>query len=170
MREEIDDPRALFLHGLRTMYGVEEALRDDVLPRLRARVHAASLVCALDRHLLETEQHVENLRRVFTLVGESRAAVRSPALAGLESEHDRALAAIPEHDRAVVDLAIAQAILRTEHLEVAGYESLVTLALALGVDGLAVHLLRENAGQDAYALEQAEHALAQLVAEKVEAG
>jgi len=53
-------------------------------------------------------------------------------------------------------------------VEVASYRFLVHAALALDVDEVAVGLLRLNLEQDAFALEQAEHALVKLLAKKVE--
>jgi ferritin-like metal-binding protein YciE len=66
------------------------------------------------------------------------------------------------------DLACLAEILRTEHAEIGTYEFLVQTALALGLDDEAVRLLRLNMEQDAYALEQAAHTLAKVLAEKVE--
>jgi len=47
-------------------------------------------------------------------------------------------------------------------------ELLVRAALALDLDGDAVRLLRLDLEQHAYALEEADHALGTLLAEKVE--
>ena len=75
---------------------------------------------------------------------------------------------IGDEDAETEDLAILAEILRTEHVEIGSYEFLVETALALGLDEEAVRLLRLNMEQDAYALEQAEHTLAKVLAEKVE--
>ncbi|HKB94310.1 MAG TPA: DUF892 family protein [Gaiellaceae bacterium] len=144
--------KELFVHELRTMLDVEQRLAKDVLPGLRERAHAAGLRRALDRHLLETEEHVENLRRVFAFTGEP--------LVPRDAE-------LPE-PAAGNDVEILVSTLRTEALEVASYTFLVHAAQALAVDEDAVRLLRLNMEQDAYALEEAEKELAKLLAEKVE--
>lgn len=133
----------IFSEELEAMLALERRLADEVLPGLRERAQAADLQAALDRHLLETEAHVESLKLVRAL------AVDAPALAG-------------EDFRILLD------VLRTEALEVAAYRFLVHVANELGVDEAAVRMLRLNMEQDGYALEQAEHALAKLLAEKAE--
>lgn len=133
----------LFSQELESLLELERRLADEVLPELRKRAHAVDLRADLDRHLLETETHVANLKSVRAL------AVHAGALEG-------------------EDFAILLDVLRTEALEVAAYRFLVHAANALGLDEEAVRLLRLNMEQDAYALEQAEHALAHLLAQKVE--
>jgi ferritin-like metal-binding protein YciE len=148
----------LFLHRLRRMLWVEETLAAETLPRLREQAHANQLARALDRHLLETEGHVRNLGRVFVAIGERAVAVESVAFRALEAE------------QMLDDLALIDVVSHYEHLELAGYETLVQLAQALdvGVFQDVVYLLRTNLEQDAYALEELERALVQLLAEKVE--
>jgi ferritin-like metal-binding protein YciE len=165
----IGDARELFLHRLRQMLWIEETLARETLPRLRGRAHANHLAWALDRHLLETEGHVRNLGRVFVAVGERARAVESVAFRGLEAEAEALLAQV-DGDRFLVDLALIDAVSASEHLEVAGYESLVHLAQALevGVFQDVVYLLRTNMEQDAYALEELERGLTKLLAEKIE--
>ena len=133
----------LFSEELEALLALERRLAEEVLPGLRERAHAADLLRALDRHLLETEGHVENLKLVRAL------AVGAPSLEG-------------------EDFRILVEVLRTEALEVAVYRFLVHAANALDLDEEAMRLLRLNMEQDAYALEQAEHALAKLLAEKLE--
>lgn len=144
--------RELFFRELHAILDVEQRLAKDVLPGLRERAHAVGLRAALDRHLLETEEHVENLRRVFAFTGEPLVP------------HE---ARLPE-PAAGNDVEILISILRTEALEVASYTFLVQAAQALAVDEDAVRLLRLNMEQDAYALEEAEKELAKLLAENVE--
>jgi ferritin-like metal-binding protein YciE len=165
----ITDARALFLHRLRQMLWIEETLARETLPRLREQAHANHLAWALDRHLLETEGHVRNLGRVFVAVGERAHALESVAFRGLEAEAEELLASAGD-DRFLGDLALIDAVMHSEHLEVAGYEGLVHLAQALeaGVFQDVVYLLRTNLEQDAYALEELERALAKLLAEKIE--
>lgn len=132
----------LFTHELEALLELEQRLLDEVLPGLRERAQAVELRAALDRHQLQTKEHVANLRRVRALAGTTE-------LRGGDYE-------------------ILAEILRVEHRELAAYELLVRMALALDVDGDAVRLLRLNMEQDAYAVEEADHALTELLAEKVE--
>jgi hypothetical protein len=74
----------------------------------------------------------------------------------------------PPADAPVGDdvLPLAETI-RVKHVELARYTVLVHLAQALGADDESVHLLRQSMEEEEYALEQAEHALVRLLAEKV---
>ena len=134
----------LFRTELEALLELEQRLLDDVLPGLRERARSADLRAALDRHILETEEHVANLKSVRALSY------------GSDAEQTE-------------DLAILAEILRAEHLEVARYAFVVEVARALDVDQDAIRLLRLNMEQDDYAREQAEHTLAKLLAEKVTA-
>jgi ferritin-like metal-binding protein YciE len=167
MAATIDDPRKLFMHQLRTMLWVELTLADEILPELYDHVHAVDLKWALERHRLETEGHVRNLRRAFEILHEPGDPEESPSLLGLKKEHDLLMTMVPDEREEVVDLFHMDAIARSEHLEIAAYNGLYHLGRALGEDEVAA-LLRENLEQEGHALEQAEHALAKLLAEKVE--
>jgi ferritin-like metal-binding protein YciE len=164
----IAEPRQLFLHQLRTMLWIELKLADEVLPELYGHVHAVDLKWALERHRHETEGHVKNLRRVFHLLEEPGDPEESAVLLGLTEEHDRLMRQLDLDRTDVVDLFHLDVIARTEHLEIAAYDGLVHAVQALGADAEAVLLLRENLEQEEHALEQAEHALTKLLAEKVE--
>jgi ferritin-like metal-binding protein YciE len=124
------------------LLALEEELANEVLPRLRDRSHATDLRSALERHLRETDEHVLRLRRIL------RGPLVEAPMSG--------------------DLATLAEIVQTEHLELARYTVLIHLAQALGLDDEVVHLLRRSIGEEEFALEQAEHALVKLLAEKIE--
>ncbi len=168
MATPIQDPRELFVHQLRTMLWVELTLADDVLPELFELVHSTHLKWAVERHLLETRDHVKNLRRVLVHLEEPANPEQTPALVALKQEHDTLLKSVPEHDLALRDIVHCDAIARTEHYELAAYSGLVHLGKALGIDHELVTALRENMEQESHALEQVEHGLAELLAEQVE--
>jgi ferritin-like metal-binding protein YciE len=163
----IRTPQELFAHRLRTMLWVEQRLVDEILPMLYDHVHAVDLKYGIERHMLETRQHVRTLQTVLHLLGESAHPEESPALLGLEAEHD-ALMKLVDRDRPdVVDLMHAEVVAQSEHQEIAAYDSLVSTAHALGEEEIA-SMLREILEQEQYALELAEKAAAKLLAEKVE--
>lgn len=168
MATPIGNPRELLLHQLRTMLWVELTLAEEVLPELYEGVHAADLKWALERHTLETEQHVKSLRHVFSVLQAPGDPEESPGLKGLLQEHHAVLGSVDRERRDLVDLVHADSIARSEHLEIAAYSGLVHLAQALGLPHDVVTALRENMGQEELALEHAERAQAKLLAEKVE--
>jgi ferritin-like metal-binding protein YciE len=146
----------LFEHRLRTMLWIEQTLATELLPALRERVHAPQLKRGLERHLLETEGHVEVLRRLAGNHG-----VESAALVGVKTDLDLLAAEIDSPVAA--DLAHAAAMAQTEHLEIAAYESLAAAAAALGDEETALEL-REILEQEQYALEEVERAQLELLA------
>jgi ferritin-like metal-binding protein YciE len=162
-------PRDLFVRQLRTMLWVELTLADEVLPELYEHLHSTDLRFDVDRHLLETEGHVRNLRLVFAELGERADPEPTPVLPALRAEHAALLSSIPADAGALRDLAHAGAIARTEHYEIASYDALVHLAKALGLGLHVVTLLREILEQEMHALEQVEHGLSKLLAERIEA-
>jgi ferritin-like metal-binding protein YciE len=156
----------LLVQQLQTMLWVEETLAGEVLPELFETVGSPELRYDVEKHILETQGHAQNLRVVLARVDARADPEPSPVLPALRAEHAALLQGTPEPLR---DLVHAGAIARTEHYEVAAYSGLAHLAQALGLELDLVRLLRENMEQDAYALEQVEHALAKLLAERVSA-
>ncbi len=166
-RRELRLPRDLLGHRLRTMLWVEETLAGEILPELYDHVHAADLKLSLERHLLETQQHVRTVRRGLELLGERVVPEPSEALLGLRREHDELmrLVGLERHD--VVDLMHAQVIAAGEHLEIAAYEGLRATANALGEAEIG-SMLQEVLEQEEYALELVTRATTKLLAERVE--
>ncbi len=167
MAQQLTTPRELLGAYLRQMLWIERQLAEEVLPRLSEQSHAPGLRAGFDRHLLETETHADT---VLDVLGDLRVPAEpeeSPGFRGLVEEHAQLLGRVSEDDHLLTDLAHAVAALATEHLELATYESLVSLAESLGEEEVGIRL-REVMEQEEFALEQVERALAKLLAEKVE--
>jgi ferritin-like metal-binding protein YciE len=165
--EPLTSPRELLAARLRQMLWVELKLSAEVLPELLEHAHADDLRHGLERHLLETQGHVSTLRDILRELEIPAEPEVSPALQGLVREHEQLVKQILGEDGLLSDLAHAQAAAASEHLEIAAYESLAALAEVLGEESIAIRL-REVREQEEFALEQVEHALAQLLAEKIE--
>jgi ferritin-like metal-binding protein YciE len=166
---QLTTPRELLAACLRQMLWIERQLADDVLPRLSEQAHAPDLRRGFGRHLLETEAHVETVRDVLGDLRVPAEPEESPGFRGLVEEHAQLVGRVSEDDHLLTDLAHAVAALATEHLELATYESLVSLAESLGEEEAGIRL-REVMEQEEFALEQVEGAMAKLLAEKVESG
>jgi ferritin-like metal-binding protein YciE len=141
-----------FVQRLQTMLWIEETLAADVLPLLRANAASTDLHYGLDRHQLETKQHALTVRTILTLLGERHDPQPTGDLAPPDLEHG--------------DFGIAESIAKTEHLEIAAYTALRSLANALGEEEIAGRL-QEILEQEQYALELAEKATAKFLAEHV---
>lgn len=169
MAEHLTTPRQLLAACLRQMLWIERELAYDALPQLSEQAHAPDLRAAFDRHLLETEAHADTVRDVLDDLRVPAEPEESPGFLGLMAEHEQLLGRVAEDNHALTDLAHAVAALATEHLELATYKSLVSLAEALGEGEVGIRL-REVQEQEGIALELVESAMAKLLAEKVESG
>jgi ferritin-like metal-binding protein YciE len=165
--ELLTNPRELLASRLRQMLWIELQLSTHVLPQLREQAHATDLQWAFERHLLETEGHVGTVQDVLHELQVPADPEESPAFAGLVEEHERLVKQALEERGLLTDLAHAQAAAATEHLEMASYQSLASLAETLGEESVAIRL-REVMEQEELALEQVERATAKLLAEQVE--
>jgi len=125
---EITTPRDLFLHELGDILYVEEKLEQEVLPKLIDEVTDGEFKQGLEKHLQQTRQHVENVEEVFSKLGVEAQTEECVGFEGLKAEHDQL---VGESSTDVIDLVDAGAAARTEHYEIAAYESLIALARAL---------------------------------------
>jgi ferritin-like metal-binding protein YciE len=148
----ITEPRQLFVSDLQSMLYVEQRLANDVLPELANEIKNGEFKEKITHHLEETKQHVANLERVFELLGEEPKPDKSHAVDGLVAQHDKVVKNIETDE--VRDFFDACAAAKTEHLEIAAYEGLITAAESLG-DSEIVGLLEENLDQEKDALRQA---------------
>ena len=167
MAGQLTTPRELLAACLRQMLWIERELAYDVLPRLREQAHAPDLRAGFGRHLVETKAHAATVRDVLGDLRVSAEPEESPGFRGLVAEHEQLVGRVAEGDHLLRDLAHGVAALATEHLELATYESLVSLAESLGEEEVGIRL-REVLEQEELALEQVEGAMAKLLAEKVE--
>ena len=151
----------LFIHRLHQILWVEERLSDEILPLFYEHVHATDLKYGIERHQLETKQHVRTIRTILNLLGERQDGIESPALLGLKAEHDRLMEEFPN------DLMHCGVLAESEHLEIAAYTTLRSMANALGEEDIAMRLT-EILEQEEYALELVHKATAKILAETVE--
>ena len=141
----------LLVDRLRRMLWVEERLHDEVLPAALDRARANDLRYGIERHIVETKEHVLAVRTILMLLGEKQVGADEPAL---------------EVELGDTDLELCAALARTEHLEIASYTFLRSLANAHGEEDIGVRLT-EILEQEEYALELVEKATAKILAETV---
>lgn len=147
----ISDPRDLVVDELGSLLYLERQLAEKVLPKLEEEVADEELRDAVERHLEHTRGHIANIEHAFELLGESPTVKRTLALKGLSRDHAQQTKKL-ETER-LQDLAHAEAAAKTEHVEIAAYESLITLAESLGELDV-VRLLEENLRQEEEALRE----------------
>jgi ferritin-like metal-binding protein YciE len=146
-------PRELFMHELQDVYYAEQQLVKR-LPKMVDEAADSELSGGLQKHLEETKQHVVNLERVFSEMGQKPKGTRCPGIEGIAEEHDlfmRETQPSPE----VTDMFLTGAAARVEHYEIAAYNGLITMAKGLG-ETKAADLLKQNLTQEQRALEAVE--------------
>jgi ferritin-like metal-binding protein YciE len=159
MSTQIQNPRQFFLQELGEMLYVEQTLARDVLPQLCNEVKDDRLRQGMEAHLQQTQQHASNLERCFQVLGEQPQAQESPALQGLKQAHDQRAPMIQADQ--LRDFFDCEAAAKTEHLEVAAYRGLISMASQIG-DSEVQQLLEQNCRQDEQAMQQLENMGQQL--------
>ena len=159
----IETPHELFVHKLGAALTMEETIL-QMLEHLRQEASDPKLQRDLQQHYRETEQQVENLKRIFDALGAEPEKQSSPAIEGLEKEGKEM---IKEVDDSLVDSVILGGVIETEHHEIAVYDGLIIKAEQMGDDDI-VALLQENLEQEEAALDKAvkaaEQSAQQLIA------
>lgn len=148
----LSTPRDLFLHELGDILYVEQKLADEVLPKLIDEVQSAELRKGFERHLEQTRAHITNVEQVFDSLDEQPTAEKCIGFEGLKKEHDELL---EEASKDLVDLVDAGAAARTEHYEIAAYETLIGMARSLD-ESEAAGILEENLKEEKEALREVE--------------
>jgi ferritin-like metal-binding protein YciE len=137
---QITTPRELFVHELGAILYVERKLANETLPELISEVQDDEFRQALEQHLKQTQSHVDNVERVFQLLGEEPSEEKCVGFEGLRSEHEKL---VEETSAELIDSVDLGAAARTENYEIAAYEGLRRMAKAIGEEK-AVELLDKN--------------------------
>jgi ferritin-like metal-binding protein YciE len=160
--KSIESPRELFVHKLGAALTMEETIL-EMLEKLQEEANDSSLRRNLKQHRTQTQGHVENLRQVFTALGEEPEKQPCPAIEGLKKEGDQLLDKV---DESLVDAVILSGVMETEHHEIAVYDGLIIQAERMGDDDV-IALLNENIEEEEATLKKAVAAAEQLAKETV---
>jgi ferritin-like metal-binding protein YciE len=159
----ISEPRDLFVTSLTEMLYVEQKLADEVLPELHKQIRTPEFKQGVQRHIEETQRHADNLHRVFDVLGEEPKIDKSHSLDGLVAQREKVIKKIDSAD--VREVFNAGAAAKTEHLEIAAYESMIKTAEGLGQSEI-VELLEENLADEKDTLKEVEKIAEKLTKEK----
>jgi len=117
------------------------------LPKMAEAAHHPKLKEAFKKHLLQTEGHVERLRKVFGMLGEAAEQKPCKAMMGLIEEGKETIKEGADKRPIAADLALIAAAQRVEHYEIACYGTVRGLARQLGeID--AARLLSHTLGEE----------------------
>jgi ferritin-like metal-binding protein YciE len=134
----------LLIEELKDLYDAEHQIT-KALPKMVKAATNPQLQTAFSAHLTETEGHIQRLHNVFDLLGVKAERKTCKAMRGILEEADEVLK--EDADPYVKDAALIASAQRVEHYEMAGYGTVRTFALTLGLDEIAT-LLQENLEQE----------------------
>jgi ferritin-like metal-binding protein YciE len=130
----------VLLDELRDMYSAENQLV-KALPKLAKGAKNPKLKQLFAAHLQETKGQVERLKKVFAALGEKPTGQHCNGMEGVIEEGKDALE--KDEEGASFDSGLIGAALRTEHYEIAGYETCISMATTLALPQVA-KLLSSN--------------------------
>ncbi len=121
------------------------------LPKMAEAAHNPRLREAFEKHLVQTQGHVERLKQAFELLGVRAQAKPCKAMEGLVAEGEETIEEGADKEELAADLALITAAQKVEHYEISGYGTLRQLARQLGefqVYELLTHTLGEEESAD----------------------
>jgi ferritin-like metal-binding protein YciE len=136
----------LFVHTLRDIYYAEKKIVKS-LPGMIDKATDETLISGFERHLDQTQGHIERVEKVFKMHGVEANAVRCPAIDGIIEEADEISDEI--EDDAVLDAALIAAAQAVEHYEITRYGTLIAWARMLGREDCAAVLAQNLAEEKA---------------------
>lgn len=131
-----------FVHHLEELYYVENRLV-EVLDGMAADVTDEALAEGIERHREQTRDHVNRLEQVFEAIDEPSQQRELPTFDALLEERE-ALLDDAAGDEDMMNLCDHGVAVKNEHLEIAGYESLIMLARKLDYPREVRNLLEAN--------------------------
>ncbi len=138
------DLDGLFKHFLRDIYYAEQKIL-KTLPEMAEKADASDLRRAFEEHRGETEEQIENLKKVFESLGLEARGETCEAIKGILEEGEEIMEETKDADaRDSGMIAAAQAV---EHYEITRYGTLVSWAKTLGYHE-AASLLQKNLDQE----------------------
>jgi Mn-containing catalase len=102
------------------------------LPKMAEAANHPKLKEAFEKHLVQTQGHVERLQQAFGLLDEEATPKACKAMMGLVAEGEETIEETREKDPLAADLALIAAAQRVEHYEISAYGTARGLARQLG--------------------------------------
>src|SRR3954468_22434212 len=135
----------LFVEELKDLYSAENQLL-KALPKMAKAATSKELKNGFEKHLKQTEQHVDRLEQIFDELEASPKGKKCKAMEGLIEEGAEVISEDAEPE--VKDAALIAAAQRVEHYEIAGYGCVRTYARLMGNDQ-AAKLLQQTLDEEA---------------------
>ncbi len=133
-----------FLHELGDIYDAENRFLKAQQEMLKAATDS-TLKEGIEQHIGESERQIQNLERVFELLGEKAKGEPCDAAKGIVTEGQKNLE--EAGTGAIRDCLIGSSLTRAEHYEIVGYTGLIVGARGMG-NKEVVSLLQQNLQQE----------------------
>lgn len=130
--------KELFEDSLKDIYWAEKALL-KALPKMQKNATDEKLKAGIEKHITETEMHVERLEACFSALGKKAQAKKCDAMQGLLDEGKSIME--ETEPGAVRDVGIIGAAQKVEHYEIATYGTLAAYAKVLKEEECLKNLL-----------------------------
>jgi ferritin-like metal-binding protein YciE len=124
----------LFYETLKDIYFAEKQIL-KALPKMAKAVNSDDLRRAFEKHLGETEGHVERLEKVFDLIDRPARAKTCDAILGIVDEGKEIMEEFG--DSPALDAGLLAGAQAVEHYEISRYGTLRTWAAELGLNDAA---------------------------------
>ena len=134
----------LFINELRDLLSAEKQLV-IALPKMAKAATSKKLQAGFQKHLTQTEGHVERLETILEQLGKSARGPKCEAMEGLVKEGKKMIE--EEAEDTVKDAGLIAAAQRVEHYEIAGYGTARAFANLLG-HAEAEELLRQTLDEE----------------------
>jgi len=138
--------KELLVEQLQDLLHAETQLT-GALPKMAEAAHHPKLKEAFEKHLEQTETHVERLRSAFGLLGEKAEPRPCKAMMGLVEEGKETIEEGVEKEPLAADLALIASAQRVEHYEISAYGTAKCLARQIGEIDCA-RLLSHTLGEE----------------------
>ena len=148
---QIKDAQNLFAHELGMALGAEKKIL-SMLKKVEGQVQDEQLRQAVVQHRGETEGQIRNIEQAFQAIGGDATGHHAEVVDGLQTESEKMIGMV---DEPFVDSVVVGGMAKTEHVEIAMYEGLITKAEAMGEQDV-VALLQENLEQEQRVLHEVE--------------
>ena len=119
---------ALYIDELKDIYNAENQLV-KALPKLAKASISDELREGFEKHLEQTKGHVDRLKQIFEMLGESPRGKKCAGMEGLVEEGSEVMQNL---EGTVLDAALIGAAQRVEHYEIAAYGTVIAFAETLG--------------------------------------
>jgi Mn-containing catalase len=123
----------------------------QALPEMAEAASHPKLKEAFEKHLEQTEGHVDRLKSAFEILGEKAEPKACKGMLGLIEEGKEVISENEDKEELAADLCLIAAAQKVEHYEISGYGTARSLARQIGerdVATLLSHTLGEEESSD----------------------